>query len=156
MSETNNTYVQAADVIKTAILQGQYEAVKGVNRYQLATYFGVGKYVSLNTRNGYWRDGALKAICERLHCVLPGLRGYNVSQMKNMRTFYEAWNVLDTKSPFANGDTLKNVNSSNGTNDISQEDKSPIAIGDTLNSVNSLVATNEMEKIDIFTEMQLL
>lgn len=33
-------YRQAAEVIKTAILQGQYEALKSENRVQLAVYFG--------------------------------------------------------------------------------------------------------------------
>ena len=47
-------YKPAAETIKTAILQGQYEAAKGVNRIQLAVYFGIGKYVSLNTRKGVW------------------------------------------------------------------------------------------------------
>ena len=36
-------YNQAAEIIKTAILQGQYEALKDENRVQLAVYFGVGK-----------------------------------------------------------------------------------------------------------------
>ena len=55
-------YKPAAETIKTAILQGQYEAAKGVNRIQLAVYFGIGKYVSLNTRKGVWSTGALEAI----------------------------------------------------------------------------------------------
>ena len=47
-------YRDAVVAIKTAILQGQYEAARGVNRIQLAVYFGVGKYLSLNTRKGVW------------------------------------------------------------------------------------------------------
>ena len=47
-------YESAAETIKTAILQGQYEALKGENRVQLAVYFGIGKYISLNSRNGVW------------------------------------------------------------------------------------------------------
>ena len=47
-------YETAAETIKTAILQGQYEALKGENRVQLAVYFGIGKYISLNSRNGVW------------------------------------------------------------------------------------------------------
>ena len=42
----NSELRQAVADIKTAILQGQYEAAKGVNRIQLAVYFGIGKYVS--------------------------------------------------------------------------------------------------------------
>jgi hypothetical protein len=39
---------------KTAILQGQYEALNDVNRVQLAVYFAIGKYLSKNTRKGVW------------------------------------------------------------------------------------------------------
>ena len=47
-------YTEAAETIKTAILQGQYEALKGENRIQLAVYYSIGKYVSQNSRKGKW------------------------------------------------------------------------------------------------------
>jgi len=40
-------YDAAVKVIKTAILQGQYEAAKDVNRVQLVLYFSIGKYLML-------------------------------------------------------------------------------------------------------------
>ena len=83
------TYNKAVETIKTAILQGQYEAAKGVNRIQLAVYFAIGKYISLNTRKGKWGTGALEAISQQLRKELPGLRGFSVTSMKNMRKFYE-------------------------------------------------------------------
>ena len=91
-------YRPAADTIKTAILQGQYEAAKGVNRIQLAVYFGIGKYVSLNTRKGVWGTGALEAISQILRKELPGLKGYSSTQLREMRLFYEAWQILDPNS----------------------------------------------------------
>ena len=96
-------YDNAVEAIKTAILQGQYEAAKGVNRIQLAVYFGIGKYISLHTRKGVWGTGALEVISQRLRKELPGLRGYSPSSMKNMRQFFEEWIMLDAKSPIAIG-----------------------------------------------------
>ena len=95
--EENNliSLSQAVDVIKTAILQGQYEAAKDVNRVQLAVYYAIGKYLSKNTRNLAYGAGALKAISEQLRKELPGLRGYSATQLNEMRRFYEAWNLLD-------------------------------------------------------------
>lgn len=93
--QISQTYEIAAEAIKSAILQGQYEAVKGVNRIQLATYFSVGKYVSANTRQGVWGTGALEAISTRLRQLLPGLRGYSPESLKLMRKFYEGWKSLD-------------------------------------------------------------
>ena len=91
-------YITAVETIKTAILQGQYEAAKGVNRIQLAVYFGIGKYISLNTRKKFWGQGALKIISERLQKELPGLRGFSENSLKNMRKFYEEWRMLDANS----------------------------------------------------------
>ncbi len=97
----NDKLLQAVADIKEAILQGQYEAAKGVNRIQLAVYFGIGKYISLHSRNDVWGTSALETISKQLRRELPGLRGYSASSMKNMRKFYENWMMLDTNSSMA-------------------------------------------------------
>ena len=114
--ERKENYAIAVKTIKTAILQGQYAAAKGTNRIQLATYFAIGKYISLNSRQDFWGKGAIETISEQLRRELPGLRGYSPSNMKNMRLFYEKWSVLDSKSPIAIGE--------------SSEQNSTIAIGE--------------------------
>ena len=91
-----SNYTTAAEQIKEAILSSQYKAAKQVNAVQLSLYYGVGRYVSQNTRKGVWGTGAIKAISEQLHKELPGLRGFSPSAIKNMRAFYEAWQELDT------------------------------------------------------------
>lgn len=91
-------YAPAVQTIKTAILQGQYEAAKGVNRIQLAVYFAIGKYISVNTRTQAWGTHALEFISDQLRRELPGLRGFSETQMKDMRRFYEAWQMLDSNS----------------------------------------------------------
>ena len=50
-------YQNAVDVIKTAILQSQARAAKAVNQEQLALYFGIGRFISENTRNKNWEPG---------------------------------------------------------------------------------------------------
>lgn len=114
--ERKENYAIAVKTIKTAILQGQYAAAKETNRIQLATYFAIGKYISLNSRHGFWGKGAIETISEQLRRELPGLRGYSPSNMKNMRLFYEKWSVLESKSPIAIGE--------------SSEQNSTIAIGE--------------------------
>ena len=140
---TEDNLRQAVADIKEAILQGQYEAAKGVNRIQLAVYFGIGKYISQHTRKDVWGTGALEAISNQLRRELPGLRGYSASSMKNMRLFYESWIMLDAKSSVT-----------------TDELKSPITIGD-LQDVeiepisNSPIAIGELQKIDIFHTLQI-
>ncbi len=97
-------YLQAIDLIKTAILQSQYNAVKLVNQEQLKLYFSIGKYISENSRSGYWGTGALEIISSQLKRDLPGLMGFGVTSLKNMRKFYEAWSSEDSKSATAVAD----------------------------------------------------
>ena len=119
--ERKENYAMAVKTIKTAILQGQYAAAKGTNRIQLATYFAIGKYISLNSRHGFWGKGAIEAISEQLRRELPGLRGYSPSNMKNMRLFYEKWSVLDSKSPIAIGESYEQ-NSTIAIGELQSED----------------------------------
>ena len=96
-----SNYTTATEQIKEAILNSQYKAAKQVNAVQLSLYYGVGRYVSQNTRKGVWGTGAIKAISEQLHKELPGLRGFSERNIKNMRAFYEAWQELDTNLEIA-------------------------------------------------------
>ena len=103
-------YNNAVNAIKTAILQGQYEAAKGVNRIQLALYFAIGKYLSQHTRKGVWGEGALASISEQLRKELPGLRGFSETQLRDMRRFYEAWDMLDSNSAVATAELQNSEN----------------------------------------------
>ena len=95
MSEKQN-YDEAVKAIKTAILQSQYDAARTVNGKQLMLYYGIGKYISLNSRNGFWGKGAIDTISGRLDKELPGLRGFTSRNLRYMRTFYEEWKILDS------------------------------------------------------------
>ena len=88
----------AVNLLKTAILQSQERAVKAVNQEQLALYYGIGRFISVNTRSKNWGTGMIKSISQRLRSELPGLRGFGETNLKNMRTFYEAWNGIETNS----------------------------------------------------------
>lgn len=46
-------YSDAVQQIKTAILRSQSKALAAVNQEQLALYYGIGRYVSFNTRKGF-------------------------------------------------------------------------------------------------------
>ncbi len=95
MSDKQN-YDEAVKAIKTAILQSQYDAARTVNEKQLMLYYGIGKYISLNSRNGFWGKGAIDAISGQLDKELPGLRGFTSRNLRYMRTFYEEWKMLDS------------------------------------------------------------
>lgn len=101
MSNDIQNITSAVNVIKTAILQSQARAAKAVNQEMLALYYGIGRFISANTRNRNWGKGMLAQISERLRGELPGLRGFSSTNLKNMRLFYEAWNMLERNSAIA-------------------------------------------------------
>lgn len=124
-TEMNNEIqhiTSAVNVIKTAILQSQTHAAKAVNQEMLALYFGIGRFISANTRNRNWGKGVLARISERLRSELPGLRGFGESSLKNMRLFYEAWNFIESNSPIGIGELT---------------DKTTIAVEDSSNLCNN-------------------
>lgn len=97
------SYTKAAEAIKVAILNAQYEAAKGVNNIQLMLYYAIGRFISQNTRKQKWGTNAVATISHLLKQDMPGLRGYSESNIKRMRTFYEEWRELDN-SPIQTGE----------------------------------------------------
>ena len=96
---TENTELYSAvEMIKNAILQSQQRALGAINQEQLALYYGIGRFVSINTRNKKWGKGFIEAISEQLRKELPGLRGFSAPSMRKMRTFYEEWKMLSDNS----------------------------------------------------------
>lgn len=91
-----NEVTNAVQVIKLAIQQSQLRALKAVNQEQLALYYGIGRYVSANTRKKNWGSGAIEAISEQLRKELPGLKGFSATNLRNMRMFYEEWRQLES------------------------------------------------------------
>ena len=114
-AELANT-VQA---IKGAILQSQQRALVAINQEQLALYYGIGRFVSINTRNKNWGKGFIEAVSEQLRKELPGLRGFSAASLRKMRTFYEEWQMLSDNS-FVETNKLATdeCNSFVGTNEL--------------------------------------
>ena len=97
ISEMNEAVCQ----IKTAILRSQEKALININQEQLALYYGIGRYISRNTRSGFWGSDALETISHQLKSEMPGLRGFSATNLKLMRIFYEEWKGLEVNSSVA-------------------------------------------------------
>jgi predicted nuclease of restriction endonuclease-like (RecB) superfamily len=104
MNSIENKYLQAVEQIKTAILQSQYKAIRLANQEQLKLYFSIGRFISANSRSGYWGTGALGVISAQLKKDVPGLMGFSESSLRNMRKFYEAWSFIEDTSATAVAD----------------------------------------------------
>lgn len=90
----SNELTDAVQLIKNAILRSQERALGLINQEQLALYYGMGRFISVNTRNKNWGKGFVEAISEQLRKELPGLRGFSAPSLRKMRTFYEEWRGL--------------------------------------------------------------
>ena len=122
-------YDEAVTAIKQAILQSQYRSAKLVTGEQLSLYFGIGRYVSANSRIGTWGTGAISRISERLKRELPGLRGFSEQNIRNMRTFAEYWEAYLKCSPTASELQLTVAESSVDIDGFSLQKWSPAASG---------------------------
>lgn len=122
LSLSNNegqNYIEAVKAIKQAILQSRYKAAVLANGEMLSLYFGVGKYVSQNSRNGFWGTNAIETISNQLQNELPGLRGFSVTNIRLMRLFYESWNDYFVNHQLATDDLKSdNLNHQLATDDL--------------------------------------
>lgn len=100
-------YAEAVTVIKNAILRSQYRAASSANKEQLSLYYGIGRYVSKNSRDGFWGKGAIEDISQQLQKELPGLRGFSATNIKNMRSFYEEWSPIVNRQPMADENKIQ-------------------------------------------------
>ena len=101
IKEFSHIYSNAVQVIKKAILDSQYKAAKIANGELLSLYFGIGRFVSVNSRKGTWGTNAIAQISSQLKKELPGLRGFSETSIKLMRQFYETWNESLNRQPVA-------------------------------------------------------
>ena len=99
--DINQSYREAVKTIKEAILRSQYRAAVSVNKEQLSLYYGIGRYVSENSRTGFWGKGAIEQISSLLQKELPGLRGFSATSIRNMRIYYEEWDKDLNHPPLA-------------------------------------------------------
>ena len=80
---------QAIQAIKDAILKSWYRAAALANCELLSLNFGIGKFISENSRNHFWGTNANETISVKLQVELPGLRRFSPLSIKRMRQFYE-------------------------------------------------------------------
>ena len=154
MSELQ-TYAEAVRVIKDAILRSQYRAASSANKEQLSLYYGIGRYVSQNSRDGFWGKGAIEAISQQLQKELPGLRGFSATNIKYMRSFYEEWSPVVNRQPMADENKILTVSGDTELDEqlLLMEIRQPAA--DEFNW-NDFVAIGFSHHIEIITKAKSL
>lgn len=131
-SQQTDELANAVQIIKEAIQQSQLRALGAINQEQLALYYGIGRFVSANTRNKNWGKGFIDAVSKQLRKELPGLRGFSAPSMRKMRTFYEEWRMLSGSSEAV----IVESNSFVPTNNLTECNQ------------NSFVSTNKLAPVE--------
>lgn len=88
---TKVAYIKFINQLKQEILSSRYNAAKLVNKELLILYFNVGKLLNEKTEQDGWGAKVLNTISVDLQNTLPGLRGFSLSNLKNMKQFYETY-----------------------------------------------------------------
>ena len=94
-------YADAVQIIKEAIQRSQAKTLHVMNSEVLSLYYGIGRYISENSRKGFWGTGALRQICDQLQKEMPGLKGFGETNLKDMRSFFEEWRPFINRQPVA-------------------------------------------------------
>ena len=145
MEQGLTKYIEAVRVIKQAILESQHRAARSVNSEQLSLYYGIGRYISENSRTGFWGTGAIENISNILKQELPGLRGFSAPSLKKMRIFYEQWSLLTNRSPSANDIATDETNALIKTTELIYINRSPMANDLDLQDFLSISFTHHYE-----------
>jgi predicted nuclease of restriction endonuclease-like (RecB) superfamily len=111
-------YIKFIEQVKYLVLVSRYNAAKFVNREVLALYYVVGRMLSHKIQNEGWGAKVLENLSNDIQKTIPGLRGFSLTNLKNMKAFYEKYAFLDASDTEIDDDVillireLKNISES--------------------------------------------
>jgi len=85
--------------IKQRILQSQYEALKSVNKELIALYWDIGKNIVEKQDEFAWGKSVVKNLAEDLQQDFPGIKGFSIQNLWNMRAFYLEYHENEKLQP---------------------------------------------------------
>ncbi|HVY74789.1 MAG TPA: PDDEXK nuclease domain-containing protein [Puia sp.] len=86
-------YLQFIKDLKQSIIQSRYQAARLVNREQLLLYYKTGKMLSEKITKEKWGAKVLEQISVDIQKQIPGIRGFSLRNLKNMRQFFETYEL---------------------------------------------------------------
>lgn len=146
--QVNHNYSKAILLIKGAILKSRYRAAALANRELLSLYYGIGKYISENSRHHFWGTNAIETISKQLQQELPGLRGFSARNLKNMRLFYETWEQVFINRQLVTAEIqtdLLTINRQLATADLQSSDLECFSLIGFTHHYEILAKTNSLE-----------
>jgi predicted nuclease of restriction endonuclease-like (RecB) superfamily len=132
-SKVEKSYLGFIAELKQSILKSRLQAARLANREMLLLYLSVGFRLSEKIKVEKWGAKILQQIADDLQAELPGLRGFSVSNLKNMRQFADEY-VPRLFSQLTTGQIIKLISQS-PTGQLPETAISPLATGQTVKSI---------------------
>ncbi len=88
-------YIKFLESVKHLVLISRYNAAKYVNREVLVLYYVVGRMLSFKIQHEGWGAKVIANISNDIQKDIPGIRGFSITNLKNMKAFYEKYSFLD-------------------------------------------------------------
>ena len=85
--------------IKQRIRSAQYEALKAVNKELIALYWDIGQLIVTRQQGDSWGKSIVEHLAKDLQAEFPGMSGFSVRNIWNMRSFYVTYSQNQKLQP---------------------------------------------------------
>ncbi|MGG6270917.1 PDDEXK nuclease domain-containing protein [Leptolyngbya sp. AN03gr2] len=85
--------------IKQRIRSAQYEALKAVNKELIALYWDIGSLIVARQQGESWGKSIVEQLAKDLQAEFPGISGFSVRNIWNMRSFYVTYSQNQKLQP---------------------------------------------------------
>jgi predicted nuclease of restriction endonuclease-like (RecB) superfamily len=92
-------YVRTLDEIKKRVRAAQYDALKAVNREQIALYWDIGGIIVARQQHTSWGRSVVERLAADLQQEFPGVSGFSASNLWRMRSFYMSYSEDEKLAP---------------------------------------------------------
>lgn len=85
------SYGTVVRTISQDIRESRFVAARAANRVSLLLYYRTGRTLANRVKETEWGDAALESISAGIQRNFPGIRGFSVRNLYNMREFHDAY-----------------------------------------------------------------
>lgn len=95
----NKNYLDFFINVKERIRKSQYNALKAVNKELIQLYYDIGKLIIEKQDKLGWGKSVVEKLSEDIRKEYPGIQGFSVSNIWNMRMFYSEIQINTNLQP---------------------------------------------------------
>jgi len=96
---SSNDYAAFLTEIKSRIRQGQYQALRAINKELLALYWDLGESIHQKQEALGWGKSVVESLARDLQAEFPGRNGFSAQNLWYMRQFYTEYRELPNLQP---------------------------------------------------------